>query len=145
MFRLPVRLLGSAFRPVGYLLLDLLPWLVNAAVSWLATRLGASSRRRLPCHDCPFHPPAPADDPPRPSSTAPLAFLAVAVAAMTVGCVPASPYVAADRATFDAVASEYSAYVAADERLDDQQKTRRQRTVDTWRLRLEKAESPGSR
>lgn len=144
MFRLPVRLLGSAFRPVGYLLLDLLPWLVHAAVSWLAARLGAS-RHRLPCHDCPFHPPAPTDDPPRPSSTAPLAFLAVAVAAMTAGCVPASPYVAADRATFDAIAPEYASYVAADDRLDDEQKTRRQRTVDTWRLRVERAESPGFR
>lgn len=53
---------------------------------------------------------------------------------------PNSDYVTADRATFEAVAPEYSAYVAADPSLDAEQIARRQRTVATWRLRIEQAE-----
>ena len=47
---------------------------------------------------------------------------------------------AADRATYDAVAPEYAAYVANDATLSDEQRARRDRTVQTWRLRLETAE-----
>ena len=53
---------------------------------------------------------------------------------------PTGPYVAADRATHDAVAPEYHACVTADPALDDEQKARRRRTIESWRLRLEQAE-----
>jgi hypothetical protein len=53
---------------------------------------------------------------------------------------PSGAYVAADRATYDAVAPEYAAYVAHDASLSDEQRARRDRTVQTWRLRLETAE-----
>lgn len=51
-----------------------------------------------------------------------------------------STYVQADRATFDAIAPAHRAYVEADATLDEQQKARRIRTLETWLLRLEKAE-----
>lgn len=70
-----------------------------------------------------------------------------AVAGSAGGCAalqglqsPAGAYVAADRATYDAVAPEYAAYVANDAALSDEQRARRERTVQTWRLRLETAE-----
>ena len=53
---------------------------------------------------------------------------------------PNPHYVVADRATFEAVSPEYSAYVAADANLDAEQVARRQRTVATWRKRIEEAE-----
>jgi len=53
-------------------------------------------------------------------------------------------YTAADRATYDAVAPAYKAYVDADEALDADKKKRRLRTLSTWRLRLEQAETPVS-
>jgi hypothetical protein len=53
---------------------------------------------------------------------------------------PAPDYVAADRATYDAVAPEYAAYVAADAALDDEQRDRRARTIRTWAARLRAAE-----
>jgi 4-amino-4-deoxy-L-arabinose transferase-like glycosyltransferase len=65
--------------------------------------------------------------------------------ATSAGCAllttPAGPYVAADRATYDAVAPEYRAYVANDPALDAEQRARRERTVEVWRLRLEDAET----
>lgn len=131
-------------RPLGHLLRDLAPWLIRATVGWLLarTRRMRSDRRQIPCQACPFLPgresPAPG-----PTKIAPLialsagAFLAAAMA----GCAPAASYVAAERATYDAVAPEYAAYIDADPSLDAARRSRRHRTLDTWRLRLEQAES----
>ena len=53
-----------------------------------------------------------------------------------------SDYVAADRATYNAVTPGYLNYVQADSTLSKEEKARRARTVSTWRLRLEQAEKP---
>jgi hypothetical protein len=53
---------------------------------------------------------------------------------------PGGAYVAADRATYEALAPEYAAYVAADPALADEQRARRTRTLETWRMRIESAE-----
>jgi hypothetical protein len=76
-------------------------------------------------------------------------LLSPALLAPTGGCQslpaalqsPSQAYVAADRATFNAVAPEYSAYVHSDPTLDDDSRARRDRTVQTWRARIESAES----
>ena len=57
------------------------------------------------------------------------------------GCGASAGYVAADRATFDAITPEYARYVETDDALSIDQKARRQRTVQTWRLRLRQAEA----
>lgn len=49
---------------------------------------------------------------------------------------PAADYVAADRATYDAVAPEYAAYVEQDAALDDEARARRARTIAAWDLRI---------
>jgi len=51
-------------------------------------------------------------------------------------------YTAADRATYEVIAPAYLEYVAGDADLTSEEKKRRARTVDTWRLRLEQAETP---
>jgi hypothetical protein len=51
-------------------------------------------------------------------------------------------YVAADRATYDAIAPAYRNYVNADPTLSPDEKKRRNRTVDTWDFRLKQAETP---
>jgi 4-amino-4-deoxy-L-arabinose transferase-like glycosyltransferase len=75
----------------------------------------------------------------------PLAVGLVAILLVSSGCnvltEPAGPYVAADRATYDAIAPEYRQYVAGDSALDADERTRRERTVELWRLRLEDAET----
>jgi hypothetical protein len=53
---------------------------------------------------------------------------------------PPPDYVAADRATYEAVAPEYSAYVAQDAGLDEEERARRERTIATWDARLAAAE-----
>ena len=53
---------------------------------------------------------------------------------------PAPAYVAADRATYDAVAPEYAAYVGQDPALDEEERGRRARTLATWDARLRAAE-----
>jgi len=53
---------------------------------------------------------------------------------------PSPDYVAADRATYDAVAPEYSAYVHADPALDPDARARRDRTLATWDARVRAAE-----
>lgn len=53
---------------------------------------------------------------------------------------PSAAYVDADRATHDAVAPEYAAYVHADPTLDEEQKARRDRTLATWDGRIRAAE-----
>jgi hypothetical protein len=50
---------------------------------------------------------------------------------------PPPDYVAADRATYDAVAPEYAAYVAADAALTEDERATRRRTLEAWNLRLE--------
>ena len=64
----------------------------------------------------------------------------IASCAILPSCTPTHVYLAADRATFDAVAPEYRAYVEADAALSAEQKQRRFRTVDTWQSRVEAAE-----
>ena len=58
----------------------------------------------------------------------------------TTGCsaltLPSPDYLSADRATYDAVAPEYSAYVHADPALDDDERATRDRTLATWDARL---------
>ncbi len=48
--------------------------------------------------------------------------------------------VKAQRATYDAVAPDYLTYVDADPALSTEQRERRRRTVETWRLRVETQE-----
>jgi hypothetical protein len=65
-----------------------------------------------------------------------------AVMIIAGGCanqVPAD-WVAADRATYEAVAPEFTAYVQQDATLTPEQRQRRQNTVETWRVRLEEHE-----
>ena len=74
-----------------------------------------------------------------------VALLAPAAVCGAAGCgalgrSPSQAYVAADRATYEAVAPEYATYVNDDATLDDDQRARRVRTVETWRLRIESAE-----
>jgi hypothetical protein len=49
-------------------------------------------------------------------------------------------YVAAERATHDAVAPEYRQYVEQDPALSAEQQARRQRTLEAWAARLDEAE-----
>jgi len=62
----------------------------------------------------------------------------VVVATLLGGCSISKEYVASDQATFDAVTPEFLEYVNADARLDAEAKARRKRTVDTWKLRIDK-------
>jgi len=75
------------------------------------------------------------------------ASLLSAVLLMAPGCCVTTDlirkdYTAADRATYDAVAPAYKAYVNADASLNADEKKTRSRTITTWRLRLEQAETP---
>jgi hypothetical protein len=56
------------------------------------------------------------------------------------GCALNQEYVKADRLTYEAVAPAYLKYLDADPALDQEQKDRRKRTVETWKLRISKAE-----
>ena len=62
----------------------------------------------------------------------------------SAGCsalrLPTADYVAADRATYRAVAPEYAAYVTADESLDEEGRERRGRSLATWDARIRAAE-----
>ena len=49
-----------------------------------------------------------------------------------------------DRATFDAISPSYLEYVRGDELLDEEQIDRRVRLIDSWRIRIEKAEGGGT-
>jgi len=139
--------------PLGRVLRDLTPWLIRGIVGWLLAVLRRGRQERLPCTHCPFAPePAAQPDAPRAAGTNPdiaggsrVASLAGAaaglwLAAIAAGCAPDSAYVAADRATFDAIAPEYAAYVSADPALDDARRSRRLRTLQAWRVRLEQAD-----
>lgn len=59
----------------------------------------------------------------------------VAIVLTFSGCAPSEAYRRADRLTFDAIAAEYSAYVAGDAALSSKQKERRLRTLRTWDVR----------
>jgi hypothetical protein len=70
-----------------------------------------------------------------------LALLLLSAPGCATLTAPQGPYVASDRATYDAIAPEYRAYVATDPNLNPEQRARRERTLETWRLRLEDAEA----
>ena len=59
-----------------------------------------------------------------------------------IGCesLELKTYVSGDRATYDVIAGDYSDYVAADEKLDEDQKKRRQTLIQTWEKRIKAAE-----
>lgn len=67
-----------------------------------------------------------------------LAVVALCLGAF--GCVVDKEYVKADRLTFDAIAPDYVKYVEADPALDQEQKDRRKRTIESWKLRISKSE-----
>lgn len=70
-------------------------------------------------------------------------IMAALLLLVTCSCAsPADAYVAADRATFDAVAPAHRRYVEADPTLDDAQKARRLAVLATWALRIEHAGGP---
>lgn len=66
--------------------------------------------------------------------------LAILLFLAAASCSAAPDYVAADRATFDAVAPEYARYVANDTTLTAEQITRRMDTIQSWEARLKAAE-----
>lgn len=68
--------------------------------------------------------------------TSPLVLLVVTAA----GCSLNGQFVAADRATYDALVPEYDAYVDSDSRLSPDQKDRRHETTRSWKARLDAAE-----
>lgn len=75
-----------------------------------------------------------------------IAGLLVGVALCGVGCANTvgPDYLAADRATYEAVGRSYLNYVADDATLTAEQKLRRQRTVTTWQMRIESQEKLAS-
>ena len=67
-------------------------------------------------------------------------FSAIALLALSLtspGCSISKEYVAADKATYDAIAPEYLKYVGTDATLDAEQKARRERTIKSWKLRID--------
>lgn len=68
-----------------------------------------------------------------------LVVLVLAFAAAIGGCSISKEYVDADAATFAAVTPEYLEYVKSDAKLTQEQKDRRTRTVDSWKIRIERA------
>jgi hypothetical protein len=111
-------------------LADLREWLLSLATliasgAALYGRLRASQRIRPPG---------------APSSMLLILLVAALCTISLAGCASASDaYVAADHATYDAIAPEYAAYVAQDPLLGVTEKNRRARTLDAWRLRIESA------
>lgn len=71
-----------------------------------------------------------------------IVFLALAAigGVMLAGCSCPRAYVAGDRATYSAVTPEYLDYLRHDPRLTAEQVARRERTVESWRLRIEELE-----
>jgi len=62
----------------------------------------------------------------------PLLFFALACCAIAPACAIDPTFVAAARASQDAMAPEYLGYVEADGKLDKAQRERRRRTVARW-------------
>lgn len=72
-------------------------------------------------------------------------FLAIGAALFLSFCACVAPSqidVAADRATYDAIAADYLRYVNADAALSVEDKARRARTIETWGIRLKAQEQP---
>lgn len=69
-----------------------------------------------------------------------LCAVGLMLALSSLACSPTAPYVAADRATYNAIAPEYSRYVEADPTLDTEDRALRQSTLATWDLRIRGAE-----
>ena len=61
------------------------------------------------------------------------------LALLCCGCV-SKTYIAADRATYEAIAPAYAEYVKADANLTLEQIGRRLRTLEAWLKRIEAAE-----
>jgi hypothetical protein len=121
------------------LLADIQAWVLNVITvisAGIALYGRFTATRRIKVVDD-GSPPAPAS-----RSLGLLLMLLVAVGAGGGGggCLPSQAYVAADRATFEAVAPAHLIYVAKDPDLDVEQKARRVRTIETWDLRLRQAE-----
>lgn len=55
-------------------------------------------------------------------------------------CTPTEAYVEADRMTYNAIAGEYLSFVGNEDGFSVEQKARRGRLIDSWRMRLEAAE-----
>ena len=68
---------------------------------------------------------------------APFAAFALLSLSSCSGLSVAHAYLAADQATFDAIAPEYERYVQTDEHIDEAGKAARMRTILTWKKRLE--------
>ena len=68
-----------------------------------------------------------------------LAVAAIAAVLCSCGSMTDS-YIAADKATYDAVAPEYLDYVRDDQSLDQAGKDRRRRTIETWEKRIQAAD-----
>ena len=66
-----------------------------------------------------------------------LPIAALALLSSCNGISVAGAYLAADRATFDAVAPEYEVYVRGDANLDEASKAARIRLLTSWKMRLE--------
>ena len=56
------------------------------------------------------------------------------------GCSVQDEYVAADRSTYDVVGPAHEKYLKSDSSLSGEERERRLRLLDSWRLRIEKAE-----
>lgn len=69
-----------------------------------------------------------------------LALVLICSAGCPSGQLISDDYVKADRATFMAISGEYLTYVFNNDALDDEEKARRQRTVLSWRIRIEQME-----
>ena len=68
---------------------------------------------------------------------APLAAFSLLSLTSCSGISVAHAYLAADRATFEAIAPEYERYLKADEHIDAAGKAARMRTIMSWKMRLE--------
>ena len=63
--------------------------------------------------------------------------IVLALLASCISTAVPTTWVAAERATFEAIEPEYRAYVEADPELDLAAKQNRLATLETWRVRLE--------
>jgi hypothetical protein len=132
---------------------DLREWLLAAASLAgagvaLYGRLRASRRiGAAPPPPSPSPPPPPPPNSSSPGGATRVVLLLALLLPATIplgGCAaPSDAYVAADRATFDAVAPEYAAYVAADPLLGPAERERRGRTLEAWLARIGAARSTG--
>lgn len=78
----------------------------------------------------------------REASKASLRWLSISLwlaLCFATSCTPAELYIAADAATYDALAPGHAAYVRGDQALDPKQKERRFDTLATWKKRVQDA------